>query len=114
MWSATDNAFFMTGGLYSREARSDIMNALRHLPKGQERYEQLREILNKVITFKPVPSEGEVRKLKSSAENKNISSVSLLTKSTVQFAFPMNISAAHPMTGENKLTINYQNPTEKW
>ena len=114
LWSATDNAFFMTEGLYSQKTRSDILNALRHLPQGQKRYERLQGILNRVITFKPVPSEGEVRKLRSITENKNISRVSLLTKNTVQFAFPMNISPAHPMTGDNKLTINYQSPDEKW
>ncbi|KJJ84487.1 membrane protein [Candidatus Omnitrophus magneticus] len=114
LWSATDNAFFMAGGLYSRDVRSDILTALKRLPQGQKRYEQLQGILAKTITFKAVPSEDEVRKLKSAAETKNISASSLLAKDIVQFAFPMNIPEAHPMTGENKLTISYQNPADKW
>lgn len=114
LWSATDNAFFMTGGLYSRDVRSDILTALKRLPQGQKRYEQLQGILAKTITFKAVPTEDEVRKLKSAAETKNISASSLLAKDIVQFAFPMNVPEAHPMTGENKLTISYQNPADKW
>jgi|GEM_PF-4666616 hypothetical protein len=114
LWSATDNRFFMTGGLFAPEVRSGILTALKRLPQGQKRYEQLQGILAKTITFQAVPSADEARKLKSAAETKNISASSLLAGGVIRFAFPMNIPEAHPMTGENKLTINYQNPADKW